>query len=133
MITHLSHVTIFVSNQDEALRFYTEQLGFAKRMDATFNGFRWVTVAPPDQREVQLVLLEPRAVFDPDIAAKFEELMHGGKLGGCVLHSSDCQQDYEALKAKGVIFRGPPERKPFGIQATFQDNSKNWFSLTQTT
>ena len=133
MITHLSHVTIFVNNQEESLRFYTEKLGFVKKMDATFNGFRWLTVAPPQQIEVQFVLLEPRAVFDADVAEKFEALLHAGKIGGCVLKSTDCQKDYEEMKAKGIAFRGPPEKKPFGIQATFQDNSKNWFSLTQTT
>lgn len=132
MITRLSHVTVFVNNQDDAFRFYTETLGFEKRMDATFGGFRWVTVAPPDQKEVELVLLEPRAVFDGPTAEKFEELMRAGKLGGCVLNSSDCQADYERLRAKGVEFKNPPVKKPFGLQATFRDNSGNWYSLTQT-
>jgi catechol 2,3-dioxygenase-like lactoylglutathione lyase family enzyme len=132
MITRLSHVTVFVKNQDEALRFYLETLGFEKRMDATFQGFRWVTVAPPNQKEVELVLLEPKAVFDPTVAAKIEELMAAGKLGGCVFNSDDCQGDYERLKSKGVEFKGPPEKKPFGLQATFRDNSNTWFSLTQT-
>jgi catechol 2,3-dioxygenase-like lactoylglutathione lyase family enzyme len=132
MITRLSHVTVFVKNQDEALRFYLETLGFEKRMDATFQGFRWVTVAPPNQKEVELVLLEPKAVFDPAVAAKIEELMAAGKLGGCVFNSDDCQGDYERLKSKGVEFKGPPEKKPFGLQATFRDNSNTWFSLTQT-
>ena len=132
MITRLSHVTIFVENQDEALRFYTETLGFEKRMDAKFGGFRWLTVAPPNQKEVEMILLEPRAVFDPPFAEKFEELMREGKLGGGVFHSDDCQKDYDELMAKGVEFKSPPERKPFGIQATLRDNSNNWFSLTQT-
>ena len=132
MITRLSHVTVFVQNQDEALRFYTEKLDFEKRMDATFNGFRWVTVAPPNQKEVELVLLEPAAVFEPSVAAKFQELMAAGKLGGCVLNSDDCQGDYDRLKARGVEFKGAPEKKPFGLQATFRDNSNIWYSLTQT-
>jgi catechol 2,3-dioxygenase-like lactoylglutathione lyase family enzyme len=132
MITRVSHVTVFVNNQDNAVRFYTETLGFEKRMDATFNNFRWVTVAPPKQQEVELVLLEPAAVFEPDVAAKFEELMKAGKLGGCVLNTDDCQGDYERLRAKGVEFKSAPEKKPFGVQATLKDNSNNWFSLTQT-
>ena len=131
MITRLSHVTIFVKNQEDALKFYTEKLGFEKRMDATFNGFRWLTVAPPDQREVEMILLEPRAMFDAPVAAKFEALMREGKLGGGVLCSNDCQKDYEELQGRGVDFKSPPEKKPFGIQATLRDNSNNWFSLTQ--
>jgi catechol 2,3-dioxygenase-like lactoylglutathione lyase family enzyme len=131
MITRLSHVTIFVKNQDDALKFYTEKLGFEKHMDVTFGGFRWLTVAPPGQKEVEMILLEPRNMFDAPFAEKFEALMADGKLGGCVLRSDDCQKDYEELKARGVEFKGPPEKKPFGIQATLRDNSNNWFSLTQ--
>src|SRR3954465_5449850 len=102
MINRLSHFTIFVKNQDEALKFYTEKLGFKKRMDATFGGFRWLTVAPPDQKEVALILLDPRPLFDAAGAQKFEALMQEGKLGGCVLRSTDCQKDYEELKSHGV-------------------------------
>src|SRR3954451_10783707 len=131
MITHLSHVTIFVKNQDEALKVYTEKLGFQKRMDATFRGFRWLTVAPPNQKEVEIILLEPRSMFEAAVADKFETLMQEGKLGGCVLRSTECQKDYEELSARGVQFKGPPEKKPFGIQATLRDNSNNWFSVTQ--
>lgn len=132
MITRLSHVTIFVQNQEAALKFYTEILGFEKRMDATFRGFRWVTVSPPQQKEVEMVLLEPRSMFDGPVAEKFEEMMRAGKLGGGVFHTDNCQKDYEELSAKGVKFKSPPEKKPFGIQATLVDNSGNWFSLTQT-
>lgn len=62
MITRLPHVTIFATNQDNALKFYTEKLGFEKRRDARLGGFRWVTVAPPNQQEVEMALLEPRDV-----------------------------------------------------------------------
>lgn len=131
MITHLSHLTIFVKNQEEALRFYLEKLGFEKRMDATFGGFRWLSVAPAAQKEVQLVLLETRTMFDGQAAEKFESLMADGKIGGGVFCTDDCQRDYETLSARGVKFRGPPEKKPWGMQATFSDDSNNWFSLTQ--
>lgn len=131
MITHLSHITIFVKDQDEPLRFYTEKLGFEKRMDATFGGFRWLAIAPANQKEVQLVLLETRKMFEGAAAEKFESLMAEGKIGGGVFCTDDCQRDYETLSARGVIFRGPPEKKPWGLQATFSDNSNNWFSLTQ--
>jgi predicted enzyme related to lactoylglutathione lyase len=131
MITRLSHVTLFVKNQEEALKFYTETLGFQKRMDATFGGFRWLTVSPSDQKETEIVLLEPRSMFDAATAEKFESLMDEGKLGGAVFCTDDCQKDYDSLKTRGVKFRNAPEKKPFGIQATFVDNSNNWFSLTQ--
>lgn len=131
MINRLSHITIFVKNQNEALKFYTEKLGFEKRMDASFGGFRWLTVAPPDQKEVEMILLCPGDMFDAAFAKKFEELMEAGKLGGGVFQTDDCRKTYEELKAAGVEFKGPPEKKPYGVQATFSDNSNNWFSLTQ--
>ena len=113
------------------MKFYTEKLGFEKRMDAKFGGFRWLTVAPPNQKEVEMILLEPGSMFDAAFARQFEALMQEGKLGGCVLRSDNCQKDYEELKARGVEFKSPPEKKPFGIQATLRDNSNNWFSLTE--
>lgn len=70
-------------------------------------------------------------MFAAPVADKFEALLRDGRLGGGVFCSDDCQKDYDELKARGVKFRSPPEKKPFGIQATLFDNSNNWFSLTQ--
>lgn len=131
MVTRYSHATIFVRNQDDALEFYTEKLGFEKRIDASFDGFRWLTVAPPGQTEVQMALIEPRKIYEAEHAKKFEELMAHGLICGGVVQTDDCQKTYEELKAKGVVFTKAPEERPFGIQATFLDNSNNWFSLTQ--
>jgi catechol 2,3-dioxygenase-like lactoylglutathione lyase family enzyme len=131
VITRLSHVTIFVTNQDEALAFYTGILGFEKIIDTKFGAFRWLTVAPAGQKDIQMALIEPRTIYEAGHAAKVEELMREGKLCGGVLQTDDCRKTFEELKAKGVHFTEGPTQRPFGIQATFLDNSNNWFSLTQ--
>lgn len=141
MIKSLSHATIYVDNQAEALAFYTEKLGFEVRMDFTMDGpdgtggakFRWLTVGPKGQKDLEIVLMEPTPgmMFDQETASMMRQLIHKGAMGAGVFHTDDCKATYEQLKAKGVEFMTPPEEKPYGIEATFRDNSGNWFSLTQ--
>lgn len=133
MITHLSHATIFVNNQDDALKFYTAKLGFSVKSDVRMGDFRWLTVSPPHQKEVELVLMEPKAgpMLDAESARKIQELLKAGRLGAGVFGTDDCAKTYQELKAKGVEFLQPPTERPYGIEALLKDNSGNWFSLTQ--
>jgi catechol 2,3-dioxygenase-like lactoylglutathione lyase family enzyme len=133
MISRLSHATILVLNQDEARRFYTEKLGFDVRTDMTMDGFRWLTVGPKSQPDFELVLMEPQPWdrLNEEGAAALRKLVQSGVLGGGVFETDDCRGTYEELKAKGVEFLSEPEEKPYGIEAMFQDNSGNLFSLTQ--
>jgi catechol 2,3-dioxygenase-like lactoylglutathione lyase family enzyme len=133
MITHLSHATFFVKNQDTALEFYTKKLGFSVETDVLMGDFRWLTVRAPEQKELVIALLDPAAMFDeaPDAVRKITELQAAGKLGAGVFHTLDCEKTYEHLKAKGVKFRQAPERRPYGVEAILEDDSGNWFSLTQ--
>jgi len=133
MIRSLSHATIYVSDQDEARTFYIDKLGFEVRMDVTMEGFRWLTVGPKDQNNIELVLMEPKPgmMHDADTVAALKQLIAKGAIGGGVFHTDDCKSTYEELKARGVEFMGPPAERPYGIEAMFKDNSGNWFSLTQ--
>lgn len=133
MIKKLSHITIYVLNQEEALKFYTEKLGFEVRTDNTLEGFRWLTVGPKTQKDIEMVLLEPQPgfMFDEKTVAQMRELVGKGALGGGVFNTSDCKATYEELKSRGVEFFSPPQERPYGIEAVFKDNSGNWFSLTQ--
>jgi catechol 2,3-dioxygenase-like lactoylglutathione lyase family enzyme len=134
MITKMSHATVYVLNQQEALEFYTNKLGFEVRTDATMEGgFRWLTVGPKDQPDFELILMEPSPGFmlDEATANQLRELVKNGKLGGGVFDTPDCQATYEELSAKGVEFQGPPEKQSWGIATVFKDNSGNWFSLSQ--
>ena len=134
MIQKLSHASIYVLDQEAAKDFYVNKLGFELKTDATMdNGFRWLTVAPPGQPDLEIVLmgLTPGGPFDEETANTLKELVSKGKLGAGVFGTSDIHKTYEDLTAKGVEFLKPPTEEFYGTEALFKDNSGNWFSLTQ--
>jgi catechol 2,3-dioxygenase-like lactoylglutathione lyase family enzyme len=134
MIQKLSHVTLFVNNQDEAKDFYVNKLGFEVRTDHTMDGgFRWLTVGPPSQPDLEIVLMEPKAgpMFDEEAAQAIRTMLKKGVLGSGVFQVDDCQKTYEELKKKGVQFAGAPEDRFYGVEAIMKDGLGNWFSMTQ--
>ena len=139
MITHQSHTSVFVLDQDSAKAFYTEKLGFELRMDLTMGedfegsgaGFRWLTVSPPNQPDLQLILSSCTMGRSPEDAEKLRSLVASGAMGVGVLATKDCHRTYEELSAKGVTFLSPPTERPYGIEATMRDDSGNMISLTQ--
>ena len=134
MITRLSHASIYVLDQDEALKFYRDKLGFEVRRDVTMdNGFRWLTVSPKTQPDLQIVLMAVREspMFAAEKAAMLRDLIQSGAMGAGVLDTDDCRKTYEELKAKGVEFLSPPTERFYGIECVVKDNSGNWFSLCQ--
>jgi catechol 2,3-dioxygenase-like lactoylglutathione lyase family enzyme len=134
LITALSHTTIWVLDQDEALAFYTDKLGFEVNTDATMDDFRWLTVNPPDRPEHELVLLVPGPpMMDEESAEQVKTLVAKGALGAGAFETDDCRAAYAELSASGVSFLSEPTERFYGIEATFRDNSGNWFSMTQRT
>lgn len=134
MISRMSHATIFVLNQQEALEFYTQKLGFEVRMDHTMEGgFRWLTVGTKEQPDLEIILFEikPGPMLDEATARQFRSLIEQGKIGGGVFQTRDCRKTYEELKARGVQFMSPPQERFYGVEAILKDNSGNWFSMTQ--
>jgi catechol 2,3-dioxygenase-like lactoylglutathione lyase family enzyme len=133
MIDRMSHCTLFVRDQDSALAFYRDKLGFEVRNDVKGEGFRWTTVAPAGQTHPEIVLMEPKAgfMFDQDTVDRIKGLLEQGALGAGVFQTSDCQGTYEELKARGVEFMREPKEQPWGLEALFRDDSGNWFSLTE--
>jgi hypothetical protein len=96
------------------------------------SGFRWLTVGPKGQPDLQIILMKVDGPnMQPDVAATLRDLLVRGKLGGGVLQTSDCRKTYEELKAKGVEFLSPPKEQFYGVEALVKDNSGNWFSLTE--
>ena len=127
---------VWVHDQDEALAFYTDKLGMEVRSDVTMpemGDFRWLTVSPPGQEDVAIVLMaipgEP--VLDAATKTQVEELMGKGFAGTVFLTTDDCRAEVEALKARGVEFSEEPEDRPYGIDAGFRDPTGNAFRLTQ--
>jgi catechol 2,3-dioxygenase-like lactoylglutathione lyase family enzyme len=134
MIQRLSHVSIYVLDQDAAYDFYVNKLGFQVVMDQKMdNGFRWLTVSPKGQPGLQIILMpiETGPMMDQETSEALRTLIRKGKIGGGVFQTADCQQTYEELKAKGVEFAQAPVERFYGIEALMKDNSGNWFSMTQ--
>ena len=134
MIRRMSHATIFVANQNDALEFYRDKLGFVVHTDAMVGeDFRWLTMCTKDQPDFEIVLMEPKAgmLMDEATATQLRSLIEKAVLGAGVFNTDDCRATYEELKAKGVEFLSEPAERHYGIEAVFKDNSGNWFSLTQ--
>ena len=134
MITRMSHTTIYVLDQSEALKFYRDKLGFEVRNDKTMdNGFRWLTVGPKTQPDLQIILMpiHESPMFPAEKVAQLRKLVESGALGAGVLEVDDCRKTYEELKARGVQFMSEPEERFYGTECLLKDNSGNWFSMTQ--
>lgn len=122
MISRIQVATVFVSDQDKALDFYTNILGLEKRVDMPMGpGFRWVEVAPAGA-ETSITLSLP-----------FDGASKGG-FTGFIFDTADVSKFYETMKAKGVNFTEAPKTQPWGgIQATFTDPDGNAFLIAQRT
>jgi catechol 2,3-dioxygenase-like lactoylglutathione lyase family enzyme len=127
---------VWVHDQDEALAFYTEKLGWEVRADVTLaelGNYRWLTVGPVGQEDVSVLLnaIPGPPVIDATTAEQIETLMAKGWAGNVLLTTDDAQASYEELSARGVEFTEQPEERPYGIDAAFRDPSGNQFRLTQ--
>lgn len=134
MINRLTVATIWVKDQNEALQFYTEKLGFEIRADVKNGDFRWLTVGLKDQPdlEFQLASVKPGVALTEEDAERLSKLVEAGNLGIGPWKTDDCQKTYETLQAKGVEFIQPPTDRPYGIiEAIFKDNSGNVMVLSQ--
>jgi catechol 2,3-dioxygenase-like lactoylglutathione lyase family enzyme len=133
VIQRISHTGIYVLDQDAALDFYVNKLGFEVRDDHTMdNGFRWLTVGAKTQPDLNLILMKVDGPnLKPEVSRTLRDLLERGIMSGGALHTSDCRKTYEELSAKGVEFIQPPEDRFYGIEALMKDNSGNWFSVTE--
>ena len=127
---------LWVHDQDEALAFYTKQVGMEVRSDVTvpeLGDFRWLTVSPPSQPDFAVVLMAIPGppVMDAETADQVRTLMSKGFAGTIFLTTDDCQASYEELKGRGVEFVETPEERPYGIDSSFRDPSGNHIRLTQ--
>src|SRR5688500_5206036 len=132
----IAHAQLWVHDQDEALEFYTQKLGFEVRADVTLpelGDFRWLTVGPGGQEDVSIALMAIPGppVFAAETAEQVKAVMAKGVAGTVFLSSDDCRASYEELKGRGVEFVDTPEERPYGIDASFRDPSGNHIRLTQ--
>jgi catechol 2,3-dioxygenase-like lactoylglutathione lyase family enzyme len=133
MIQRMSHATVWVLDQERAREFYVDKLGFEVRTDQTMGDFRWLTVGPKAQPELQLVLMKVGTgpMVDAASATALRTLVEKGSLGPGIFEVDDCRKTHEQLVAKGVTFRSAPREMPYGIEAVLVDDSGNWFSMVE--
>jgi predicted enzyme related to lactoylglutathione lyase len=132
----LSNAQLWVHDQDEALAFYTDKLGWELRADVTvpeLGNFRWLTVGPPAQPDIAVTLMAIPGppLMDAASAKQLRDLLGKGFAGTLFLTTDDVHASYEELKARGVEFLEEPEERPYGIDSGFRDPSGNQFRLTQ--
>jgi catechol 2,3-dioxygenase-like lactoylglutathione lyase family enzyme len=132
MITNVSLITLWVTDQDAAKAFYVDNLGFVEKTDVSMgDGFRWVTIAHPDHPELEVTLMVPGPPLDDEMATAVRRALANGSMGGFGLTTDDCQKDYDELSAKGIEFTQPPSERPYGVEAVMRDNSGNWLVLVE--
>ena len=131
----LTHVQVWVHDQDEALAFYTDKLGMELREDVTvpeMGNFRWLSVGIPGQDvSITLMAIPGPPIFDDETRESINKLLAKGASGGLFFATDDAQKSYDELKGRGVEFTQEPTEQPYGIDAGFRDASGNHFRLAQ--
>jgi catechol 2,3-dioxygenase-like lactoylglutathione lyase family enzyme len=122
----LSHCFVTVHDQEEALAFYRDVLGLEVRIDAPFEDFRWLTVGPPSQPDVEIVLEAPGMGRPPAARKALEELMAQGALSGVLFRTDDVDATFEKVRAAGAEVMQEPIDMPYGVRdCAFRDPSGN--------
>ena len=123
---------LYVRDQDEALQFYVEKLGFRVHTDARNGDYRWLTVQHPEQPSLQLGLFKPQPpAVDPGTAQTLNEAVAKGAMPPMVLNVDDCRAAYARMSAAGVEFTQEPVDRYGAVDASFRDPSGNGWKLIQ--
>ena len=120
--------SILVSDQQAALRFYTEVLGFIKKTDLPMGEFRWLTVVSPQEPEAAELVLEPNAF---PAAATYQRALFQAGIPLTAFAVDAIHQEYERLKEAGVVFRSPPTEMGAVTLAVFEDTCGNLIQIYQ--
>ena len=123
---------LYVRDQDEALAFYVDKLGFRVHADARNGDYRWLTVRHPQQPAFELGLFAPGPpVLDAATAQAVRALVAKGAMPPLVLAVDDCRAEYERLRARGVEFTQEPVERYGAVDANFRDPSGNGWKMIQ--
>lgn len=120
--------TVYVNDQEKALRFYTDVLGFQKKADFSQGPYRWLTVAAPEDPDGVELILESNS--NPAGKA-FQETSYGQKMRAAQFLVSDVQAEHDRLAAKGVKFTMPVTKVTGAIIAVLDDTCGNLIQLVQ--
>jgi catechol 2,3-dioxygenase-like lactoylglutathione lyase family enzyme len=133
MIQNISLVTLYCLDQTATRDFYVRHLGFEAGVDATMGEFRWVTIAHPNQPELEVTLMVPGPPLSADAATFVRAQLEAGQMGGLGLRVDDCRKTAAALSAAGVTIVQEPADRPYGVEAVIRDNTGNWLTLVEPT
>ena len=123
---------IYVRDQDEALSFYVDKLGFTVHTDARNGDYRWLTVQCPEQLTFQLGLFKPQPpTMDEATAETLDEVVAKGAMPPLVLIVDDCRAAFERFRQSGVEFTQEPVERYGSVDASFRDPSGNGWKLIQ--
>lgn len=125
-------VGVYVRDQDEAVTFYVEKLGFKIHTDVKNGEYRWLTVQHPEQPSFQLGLFLPGPpVLDAGTAQSVKSIVAKGAMPPLVMVVDDCRKTYDRLRTKGVEFTQEPVDRYGTVDAGFRDPSGNGWKLIQ--
>ncbi|MBX3658468.1 MAG: VOC family protein [Ramlibacter sp.] len=124
----IKFISVMVADQDKALAFYTETLGFQKCADIPMGSYRWLTVTSPDGIDGVELVLEPMA-FPP--AQVYQKALFEAGIPATAVITTDIQAEVKKLKARGVVFRGEPQAMGPITAVVFEDTCGNLINLVQ--
>ena len=125
-------VGLYVRDQDEALAFYVDKVGFRVHTDVRNGDYRWLTVQHPEQPSFQLGLVKPGPpVHDAATAQALEALVAKGAMPPLVLVVADCRAAYERMRERGVEFTQEPVERYGSVDTSFRDPSGNGWKMVQ--
>jgi catechol 2,3-dioxygenase-like lactoylglutathione lyase family enzyme len=132
MLNALTHSSIWVLDQDEAIDFYVGKLGLEVHSDVDMEIMRWLTVNVPGQPERELLLQVPGPpAMDEEGANQVRDLLSKGAIMGAIFTTDDCRGTYEKLLAKGVEFTQEPVERFYGTDCGLRDPFGNGIRITE--
>lgn len=117
-----------VRDQEHALNFYTEKLGFVKKLDLPVGEYRWLTVVSPEGADGVELLLEPLG-FEP--AREYQDALFNAGIPATSFETDDLDSEVKRLRAEGVVLRGEPQEMDGVLMITFEDTCGNLICLVQ--
>jgi predicted enzyme related to lactoylglutathione lyase len=128
MSLKITMTSIPVDDQEKALRFYTEVLGFEKRVDMPAGEYRWLTVGEPNKADGTQLLLEPMAM---PAAREYQQALFTANVPAAMFGVEDIAKEAERLEKAGVVFRVKPQKEAWGSYAVFEDTCGNLINISE--
>lgn len=126
MLTKITHISLFVHDQEDALTFY-KKLGFSVHTDALFGeNLRWLTITLPHQKDVEIALIKAETDAEKELVGK-----QAADKPFISLESSDCATEYEYFKSSGITILEAPQEQPWGISMMIKDLYGNHIYIVQ--